>query len=1038
MTDWNAVTAFMNSVVAWPGQDPGYINLHYSMIDPNKPKGELLKGMGWPFRDVGTFVSRAAWINNQTNFKDVWFCTSRQSESRLNTKGKPKAYRTSANATHLKAIWIDMDVKPGAYATIEDALKKAIWFREKVGLPPFSAIVSSGNGIHVYWISDTALTKDEWYPYANGLKTLLIAEGITDDAGITTDAARLLRVPGTFNHKSDPAKPVRLSSIPLTAYNFPTQLSFLTNFSPDTGTPVGASPTPDHNIFAEGIDLKGFDTGPSQVFTNKVNGPDLQAGIARFQDTPLDPRPIFEQCGFLRNERDTGGAGTNQALWMHAITCSTFMENGNAIAHEISKEHAGYSPSDTDKMYDRKVADRRDRGIGYPSCATFKDNGSSACATCPLFAKGKSPLNIRPRFTATVSTAGGQSAGGRGLMLPAGYDLNGDGVICKVVGKTSKNESGEDTTELLQLFYSRLTNPWAQSDPDCLNFTSTVDKGTTFMASIKHDEMQGAMEFGRVLAKNKVKTYPDNKKHLEQFFVSWLAKLHEASAAQQSLPFGWFEANGNRHGFVFDGTIFKDDGTEHPCGVGDVKLRKIFHARGELQPWFDACKMITQQQRPELDAILAVSFSAPLTALTGKNAVTLCAYGESGACKSAAYSVGVGVWAHPKLGKGTSHSTFNGVMHKMGELRNLPLYWDEIKDTKAQNSVYDYLYNATDGVEKDRQRSDLSAADKGIWQTQMMMAANISFVDFVMKKDPSHVAGVSRVLEYKVLKVDTGPGRVSQTDADVVIDRVQSNYGQMGRLYAKYLAVNIEQVTKDVIASCKMVEEDLKNTGEERLWVTLVGTMLVGARIANELGCEIGLDRLKTFLYATYLDNRNRRNNMVSVSGKRATTEAIMTEYFGSVMASDQMIWTKGMPMGPGKPPECTLLKQPSAARNPAGTVVVRWDVDKAMLLISKKHLVDWLDEENVGVNTCLASLQAEYAMTFQQKVRLSGGTIYDSGRGTVLAFPIKGANHDWHEMLYKYTPEAERPQAPTPTPPPPETPTAENVIAFVQGATRG
>ena len=46
------------------------------------------------------------------------------------------------------------------------------------------------------------------------------------------------------------------------------------------------------------------------------------------------------------------------------------------------------------------MADRADRGIGYPSCATIQSNGCNSCATCPLLAKGKSPLNIRPAGTA--------------------------------------------------------------------------------------------------------------------------------------------------------------------------------------------------------------------------------------------------------------------------------------------------------------------------------------------------------------------------------------------------------------------------------------------------------------------------------------------------------------------------------------------------------------------------------------------------------------------------------------------------------------
>ena len=79
------------------------------------------------------------------------------------------------------------------------------------------------------------------------------------------------------------------------------------------------------------------------------------------------------------------------------------MENGNAIAHQISKGHKTYAPNDTQALYDRNVADRSDRLIGYPSCATIQSNGCKSCASCPLLAKGKSPLNIRPVVTATVN-----------------------------------------------------------------------------------------------------------------------------------------------------------------------------------------------------------------------------------------------------------------------------------------------------------------------------------------------------------------------------------------------------------------------------------------------------------------------------------------------------------------------------------------------------------------------------------------------------------------------------------------------------------
>src|SRR5437868_7021969 len=157
-SDPPTVTDFMSAVVAWPGSnEPGFVNLHYLMPDHKQP-GKLLKGMGWPITSVDKLVERAAWINTVPDkFKDVWFCTSLQSKMGNNSKGKPKAVRLAANALKVKSIWIDIDVgvsEPGKkpkYPDVQTALKAALAFAKKVGLPEPSAVVFSGGGVHVYW-----------------------------------------------------------------------------------------------------------------------------------------------------------------------------------------------------------------------------------------------------------------------------------------------------------------------------------------------------------------------------------------------------------------------------------------------------------------------------------------------------------------------------------------------------------------------------------------------------------------------------------------------------------------------------------------------------------------------------------------------------------------------------------------------------------------------------------------------------------------------------------------------------------------------
>jgi hypothetical protein len=70
------------------------------------------------------------------------------------------------------------------------------------------------------------------------------------------------------------------------------------------------------------------------------------------------------------------------------------MENGNAIAHAVSQGHSKYTEGDTQALFDRKIAERKESGVGWPSCATIQSNGCAACAACPLLGKIKSPLQL--------------------------------------------------------------------------------------------------------------------------------------------------------------------------------------------------------------------------------------------------------------------------------------------------------------------------------------------------------------------------------------------------------------------------------------------------------------------------------------------------------------------------------------------------------------------------------------------------------------------------------------------------------------------
>jgi AAA domain len=415
---------FMSAVVPWPGspRDLGHIALINTLKDKKTPtgrnaKGRFVFGNGNCFTDVDKLTSYVNWANGTDFLKDQYFCLSRQRNTKQ-TKGNNKRTvpdRSSIGAVALKSIWLDVDYgkkdadgNPVGYQTLQETLKAVLGFAVKVGLPPPSAIVSTGGGIHAYWINQIEMTPDVWRPYAEGLKALAVQDGLHADHNVTADAARILRIPGSFNHKEEPPRPCTLLPQPLKLYDFATSLNFLTQITP-LGQPHLKPKNETVSLFAEGANLDSFKDAP--IFVSADPNDRLSAGIDKFgEQPPLDPRPIFKDCGFYRDALRDGGKNYDQPLWMYSVLGSTFMESGRAFAHEISKGHASYTPDETDAMYDRKLDERERLGLGYPGCAAIAGAGCKACQTCPLLPKGKSPLNIRPAVTATVADASSSSS----------------------------------------------------------------------------------------------------------------------------------------------------------------------------------------------------------------------------------------------------------------------------------------------------------------------------------------------------------------------------------------------------------------------------------------------------------------------------------------------------------------------------------------------------------------------------------------------------------------------------------------------------
>src|SRR5207247_1249097 len=95
----------------------------------------------------------------------------------------------------------------------------------------------------------------------------------------------------------------------------------------------------------------------------------LSDGISKYENTPpLPVEPVVRDCAFIREALASGGKDYSQPMWNLTTLAATFMEDGHALAHEMGQQHAGYDRESTELLWQRKLRERADRALGWPSC----------------------------------------------------------------------------------------------------------------------------------------------------------------------------------------------------------------------------------------------------------------------------------------------------------------------------------------------------------------------------------------------------------------------------------------------------------------------------------------------------------------------------------------------------------------------------------------------------------------------------------------------------------------------------------------------
>lgn len=981
----NHAQEYFAKVLPWPqeGEPPCYVNIHWT-IDKINPKTGKPYWTGRAVRSVQEAARTVEWAKSMADTRDIYVCLSSQSEALEKVSRNNRPYllpiRKAENAVAMKSLWLDLDAKgedKNSYASIPDAAAALGEFIKKMDLPKPSALVTSGGGLHVYWTFDRALTPFEWQPLAAALAEATKAHGLKCDTGCTIDGARVLRVPGTFNRKLDTPRAVGLAG-GRTGMDYSVD-----RLSRSLALYVQASVAP---ALPPRAPIKGTS--------------DLSAGVDMGNAAPVNLDNAAKECGFIADALATGGANYANPLWNLTTLLATFTAGGRADAHRMASGHADYTVASTDELFDRKERERQAKGLGWPSCRTISGSGSPRCQVCVHFNAGKTPFHAataQPVAPLPVTTlvggpnSPGNNSGNVGPTtgdLPPGYKRLASNVVCRIL----INADGTSTDEPISSY--PMYDPNIQVFPVyTLNFTTITESGRTTQIAIPTKEMASKDRLRGVMLAQGVALREHESKAAMEFFMSWVEKLQKNKAAVVSQsPFGWSVDNkSNIEGFVYGGSLWTATGSRN-AAMSDPVLARRYKPTGSKQPWLDAAKLITDQRRPALDAILASAFAAPLVKFCNEPGILLSVYStQSGIGKTTAMKVAQAVWGDPIRAMQGLDDTQNFIFGKVGQLQNLPLYWDEVKGDHDTKAFVKLAFKLTLRKEKDRMTQSASMRESGSWQTMLISASNDSIMDHVMQQTKQTAAGVYRVFEYEVSPSLDGRGQMDQADASRISGKIDDNYGHIGLEYATYLGGNHQTIEKDVVEFYKTIGQEMKTVAEERYWRVMVACLLKGAEYANKLGFTgIDMKGLKRFLFDVVEQLRGARRAAPTDMAEKFNISALLAQFLSEKRARNT-IRTNKIHRGRGKPPQGAVKVVSDATRLDA--IHVHIGVDDKVLRMSSFVFSAWLQENGYSRVMMMKSLEKDFS-TRQIRGRMAAGTDYAGVDEYLIEIDLAGTPH--------------------------------------------
>jgi hypothetical protein len=849
-----------------------------------------------------------------------------------------KTSRKKENIHATKTLALDIDCGPEKPFADQKAGAVALRdFIAAVGLPK-PLIVSSGNGLHVYWTLDKDLPLIQWAPLADRLKQAAQSHGFAIDPGPAANPSLVLRPLGTHNRKYG-AKEVRVIADggPTTVLALQTALG---------GAARATTPKPRRSA--------------TQTVLDNLSVP---------QDfPPADPGVVLQQCPQV-HWAVTNQAKVEEPLWYAVLGVAAYCEDPEDTAKLWSNQHPGYDEGET-----LKKLDQWRRQAGAPTtCSRFAAEKPSGCKGCIFAGKVTTPAMLG-RHAAAVDTSDDAPASSQvDVALPKPFKRTAEGMALVIDGTDVAVcpfdiypvGYGRDETlgyEVARYMWKRPHVGWR----DLILRQAYLSEGFY-------------REFVVTLADQGISL--DGKKQTEYFQImlrSYMAELRKMRAmTDMYASMGWKD---DYNVFVWGDTIFRrtDSGVERATtklasGVERVGS-DLFVQAGDLDDYKAFTRRLAANDLHAHVFALGASLASILIPFTGLKGMTLSYTGPTGSGKTLAQHILQSVWGDPAKLHFQAQFTTNTLYSRMGLHGNMPMSIDEVTMMSAKD-VPEFLYNVTQGKEKARLTRSATERRTAEWALLVMVSNNRSMASKLVASGNETDAQIARMLELELARTDLF---ARSTDFGRQMYKfLEANHGLVGPAFIeKLMAVPLDKLQATLAAAPAVFSKryKMKFTGTERYWEQLLVLADLCLRQAAAWGL-IDCTPIKTMKWV--IDAVTNMREMHADANRDVFD--IITDFLNANL--DKMV--RAMHTGT----EMVI----DHSRLPRASVVARVDAyrqapkngfDTGTLLIERRALQLWLATQGMDLKTITQTLEGVGADATPPNRRAS------LGRGTPLALP--------------------------------------------------